>query len=417
MQGLMPDLMDIIKKCKNNSALIGKVIDLVSSAAAHLQSNNLFKAHELIPELIPYDLRVLVDLQAYKLACPRVNQGYKHPAYAALLIPRVKSTKFTYLNAHKILQQDPRSVLTILGSPNEANRLGERASKGQIHKVYELTIRLICYYCMVLVIAISGKTWPEAKSILKANHLYTSILTLLLGLSDDDTWAKETVAWWQENIILPSEPVDPDKKSSPLEGSARNGCLRDPVEWCKAQMATAAHAPAPARAPAPKPACAPTPTPASAQARAPSSAPAPYNVSAPALSKAFAAVLLAEPVPKQVSRCQMILNTIGIPSKSHPDLPSKDSSSLSSKNKRSPSPSAPIMIKISAKRKAVPHHSGPKRKDAPPSDPFKTGDEALSTPNSDATATNGEEPPAKKAKKGAQTKEKRQSIKCKARKF
>ncbi|KAH9483032.1 hypothetical protein JR316_0005132 [Psilocybe cubensis] len=374
MQDLMPDLMDIIKKCKDNSALIGKVIDLVSSAAAHSRSDDLFKAHKLIPELILFDLRVPLDLQAYKLACARVNRGYKHPAYAALLIPRVKFAELADLN---------------------------------------------------LVIAISGKTWPEAKSILKADRLYAFILTLLSGLSDDNTWAKETVAWWQENIILPSEPVDHDKKSSSLEGSARDGRLRDPVERRKAQMAAAAQAPAPARAPAPaspraptpEPARVPTPAPASPQARAPSSHPALDNGSAPALAKAFAAVSLAEPVPQQVSHRRMALNAIRIPSESPPDLPSEDSSSLSSENKRSPSPPAPIKIKLPAKRKAAPRRPGPKRKDAPPSDPFETGDEALPTPNSDATAADGEEPPAKKAKKGAQTMGTRQPIKRKAKKF
>uniref|UniRef100_A0A8H8CK87 Uncharacterized protein n=1 Tax=Psilocybe cubensis TaxID=181762 RepID=A0A8H8CK87_PSICU len=474
MQDLMPDLMDIIKKCEDNSALIGKVIDLVSSAAAHSRSDDLFKAHKLIPELIPFDLRVPLDLQAYKLACARVNRGYKHPAYAALLIPRVKFAELADLNAREILVRcesleadtkngdaldwpaclyDPDIPFDIddevqglfrppLGPQfvqrmlvGEANRLGGRASKGQIHKVYELTIRLICYYCMMLVIAISGKTWPEAKSILKADRLYASILTLLLGLSDDDTWAKETVAWWQENIILPSEPVDHDKKSSPLEGSARDGRLRDPVERRKAQMAAAAQAPAPARAPArapapappraptPEPARVPTPAPASPQARAPSSHPAPDNGSAPVLAKAFAAVSLAEPVPQQVSRRRMALNAIRIPSESPPDLSSEDSSSLSSENERSPSPPAPIKIKLPAKRKAAPHRPGPKRKEAPPSDPFETGDEALPTPNadavpapnSDATAADGEEPPAKKAR--TQAKGTRQPIKRKAKKF
>ncbi|KAH9477661.1 hypothetical protein JR316_0009887 [Psilocybe cubensis] len=459
MQDLMPDLMDIIKKCEDNSALIGKVIDLVSSAAAHSRSDDLFKAHKLISELIPFDLRVPLDLQAYKLACARVNQGYKHPAYAALLIPRVKFAELADLNAREILVRcesleadtkngdaldwpaclyDPDIPFDIddevqglfrppLGPQfvqrmlvGEANRLGGRASKGQIHK---------------LVIAISGKTWPEAKSILKADRLYASILTLLLGLFDDNTWAKETVAWWQENIILPSEPVDHDKKSSPLEGSARDGRLRDPVERRKAQMAAAAQAPAPARAPArapapappraptPEPARVPTPAPASPQARTPSSHPAPDNGSAPALAKAFAAVSLAEPVPQQVSRRRMALNAIRIPSESPPDLPSEDSSSLSSENERSPSPPAPIKIKLPAKRKAAPRRPGPKRKDAPPSDPFETGDEALPTPNadavpapnSDATAADGEEPPAKKAR--TQAKGTRQPIKRKAKKF
>uniref|UniRef100_A0A8H7XR47 Uncharacterized protein n=1 Tax=Psilocybe cubensis TaxID=181762 RepID=A0A8H7XR47_PSICU len=444
MQNLMPDLMDIIRKCEDNSALIGKVIDLVSSAAAHSQSDNLFKAHKLIPELIPYNLRVPLDLQAYKLACARVNRGYKHPAYAALLILRVKFAELADLNAREILVQceslkadtkngdtldwpaclyDPdipfdiddeiQGLFRPLLGPQfvqrmlvgEANRLGGRASKGQIHKVYELTIRLICYYCMMLVIAISGKTWPEVKSILKANRLYASILMLLLGLSDDDTWAKETVAW---NIILPSEPVDYDKKSPPLEGSARNGCLRDPVEQRKAQMAAAAQAPAPAppcapapalpRAPAPAPPrtltpalpCAPAPAP----PRTPTPEPA-HNVSAPVLAKAFAAVLLAEP------------DLFRIP----PDLPSKDSSSFSSKNERSPFLPAPIKIKLHAKRKVAPCRPGPKPTGTT-FRPLRDRDEALPTPNSDATAANGKEPPAKKAKKGAQPKETRQPVRA-----
>ncbi|KAH9477532.1 hypothetical protein JR316_0009752 [Psilocybe cubensis] len=186
-----------------------------------------------------------------------------------------------------------------------------------------------------------------------------------------------------------------------------------------------AHAPAPAppRAPTPEPARVPTPAPASPQARAPSSHPAPDNGSAPALAKAFAAVSLAEPVPQQVSRRRMALNAIRIPSESRPDLPSKDSSSLSSENERSPSPPAPIKIKLPEKRKAVPRRPGPKRKDAPPSDPFETGNKALPTPNadavpapnSDATAADGEEPPAKKAR--TQAKGTRQPIKRKAKKF